>query len=362
MRITSAGKVAILVVVLGLVGAGYRLYTGSQGTATNQSSPSNSTSGSAPDSSSNFNASLTLTIQTSGTYQDFIEKLANQWRGSHPSIAIKVLPPKESRDALHFLLDHAKSGQETDIPDIWLASNDALVQNLNSAIKSKSASFANVNDTRTYAVWPPQPMVVLCKTSAKDRIASAFNQGDPFSQINGVRFSFPDPLTSGGGHTALGYCLWTFKQQKSGGTFERYLQGMKAHGYVPLAAPSGGLASDLANSSLDFILIHNALADREIAKSNGGLSKIVPSVTVWERPSSIALRPASGWTPDKEKALQDFTEFVRRNPPFNGSTPNLEASVPEHLDTEKQTWERVFDQGARIANINSPSNLPAHPR
>ena len=130
----------------------------------------------------------------------------------------------------------------------------------------------------------------------------------------------------------------------------------------PLAAPSGGLASEFGASQLDFILVHNALADREVNKTSGSLSKIVPAVTVWERPSSIALRPSTGWTPEKEKALQDFIEFLRRNPPYNGSGSNQEAQIPEHLDIEKQTWERVFDGAARATSINQPANLPVHPR
>lgn len=359
MRITSIGKVAILVVVLGIIGAGYRYYANTQTTATNQTSPSNSVT---KTYQSNSNASLTLAVQTSGTYQDYLEKLASQWQAAHSDVAIKILPPKESRDALHFLLDQGKSGQESNLPDVWLASNDALVQNLNSAMKSRSSSFANVNDTRTYAIWPPQPMVALCKVGAQSRVAAAFNMPNPFANLGGLKFSFPDPLTSGGGHAALGYCAWDFKQQKSVRSFEAYLRNLQGSGYIPLAAPSGGLASDFANCSLDFILIHNALADREIAKSQGTLAKVVPSVTVWERPSAIALRPASGWSGEKEKALQDFTEFIRRNPPFSGSNPANEAQVPEHLDTEKLTWERVFDQGARVSNINAPSNLQTHPR
>jgi hypothetical protein len=310
----------------------------------------------------NQDGGITITLQTSGTYQDYVEKLVSRLSKDNSSIHVKVLPPKESRDALHSILDHSKNGQ-SDIPDIWLASNDALVQNLSAATKSVSASFANVNDTRTYAIWPPQPMVVLCKSAAKDKLATIFSGSNPLDAIRGeLKYSFPDPLTSGGGHTALGYCDWSFKHQSKSKDFGNYLASLRTGGYQPLAAPSGGLASDFASSQLDFILVHNALADREVEKSGGNLSKIVPMITVWERPSSIALRPITGWTAEKEKALQDVIEYLRRNPPYNGSGANNEAQIPEHLDIQKQTWERIFDGGARANSINQPANLPVHPR
>ncbi len=359
MRITTLGKFAILIILAGCIAAAYRLLKPSANLATNQPSITGSNGNSDPN---NSQGGITLTLQTSGTYQDYIEKLSARLARENPSIHIKVLPPKESRDALHSILDHSKSGQ-SDIPDIWLASNDALVQNLSSATKAISSSFANVNDTRTYAVWPPQPMVLLCKSSAKDRLGSIFSGSHPLDSINGAfRYSFPDPLTSGGGHTALGYCDWSFKHQSKTKEFGAYLASLKSGGYQPLAAPSGGLAAEFGASQLDFILVHNALADREVERSNGLLAKVVPTVTVWERPSSIALRPSTGWTPEKEKALQDLIEFLRRNPPYNGSGSRDEAQIPEHLDIQKQTWERIFDGGARANSINQPANLPVHPR
>ncbi len=359
MRITTLGKVAILIILAGCIAGIFRILNPSAKLASNQSSQTDS-------GSSQLNAGqiggTTITIQTSGTYQDYVEKLVTRIAKDNPSIHVKVLPPKESRDALHSILDHSKNGQ-SDLPDIWLASNDALVQNLSSATKAISSSFANVNDTRTYAVWPPQPMVLLCKSSAKDRLSSIFSGQHPLDSINGAfRYSFPDPLTSGGGHTALGYCDWSFKHQSKTKEFGAYLTNLKNGGYQPLAAPSGGLAAEFSASQLDFILVHNALADREVERSNGQLGKIVPRVTVWERPSSIALRPSTGWTPEKEKALQDFIEYLRRNPPYNGSGATEEAQIPEHLDIQKQTWERVFDGGARANSINQPANLPVHPR
>jgi len=355
MRITPIGKVAILLVILGCVAGIYRLLNSSSNLASNQNQSS-------PQNPAPANV-LTLTIQTSGTYQDYLEKITSQWTKDHPSVLVKVLPPKESRDALHFILDKSKGSQVSDLPDIWLASNDALIQNLSSATKSYAPSYANVNDTRTYAIWPPQPMVLLCKSATREKLASLFNEQRPLDAIQGsLKYSFPDPLTSGGGHTALGYCDWSFKQQTKYKDFGAYLTSLKNGGYVPLAAPSGGLASEFGTSQLDFIFVHNALADREVAKSDGRLTKIVPALTVWERPSSIALRPSTGWTPEKEKGLQDFVEYLRRNPPYIGSGTTEEAQVPEHLDIQKQTWERVFDGGARAGGINLPANLPAHPR
>ena len=359
MRITTLGKVAILLIIAGCIAGAFRFLIHPSNLARNQ----NQSTGSSGDSpGDNSQGGITLSIQTSGTYQDYVEKLATRLAKENPSIHIKVLPPKESRDALHSILDHSKSGQN-EIPDVWLASNDALVQNLSAATKGISSAFANVNDTRTYAICPPQPMVLLCKSSAKDRLSALFNGQHPLDDIRGTfKYSFPDPLTSGGGHTALGYCQWSFKHQTKVKDFGSYLTGLREGGYTPLAAPSGGLASEFGASQLDFILVHNALADREVNKTSGSLSKIVPAVTVWERPSSIALRPSTGWTPEKEKALQDFIEFLRRNPPYNGSGSNQEAQIPEHLDIEKQTWERVFDGAARATSINQPANLPVHPR
>ena len=359
MRITTLGKVAILLILAGCIAGAFKFLNSSANSATNQSSTTGSTGNS---QTNNPQGGITLTLQTSGTYQDYVEKLAGRLSKENPTIHVKILPPKESRDALQSILEHSKSGQ-TDIPDIWLASNDALVQNLSAATKAISSSFANVNDTRTYAIWPPQPMVLLCKSAAKEKLGAIFSGSHPLDSINGAfRYSFPDPLTSGGGHTALGYCDWSFKHQSKTKDFGAYLTSLKSSGYQPLAAPSGGLAAEFGASQLDFILVHNALADREVEKSNGQLGKIVPTVTVWERPSSIALRPSTGWTPEKEKALQDLIEFLRRNPPYNGSGASEEAQVPEHLDIQKQTWERVFDGGARANSINQPANLPVHPR
>lgn len=354
MRIPLIGKVAILIVILGCSLGIFRVLSNSKNLATS----SNQTVG-----TGNPDSVLTLTLQTSGTYQSYVERLATEWAQSHPSISIKVLPPKESRDALHFILDRHKSGQVNEIPDVWLASNDTLIQNLNTATKSQSATFANVNDTRTYAIWPPQPMVLLCKNSVKDQLTELFNRANPLNEVQGrMRYSFPDPLTSGGGHTALGYCDWSFKHQTKTKDFGAYLSKLQSTGYVPLAAPSGGLAAEFRSSQLDFIFVHNALADREVNQSQGQLTKIVPAITVWERPSSIALRPSTGWSPDREKSLQDFIEFLRKNPPYVGSGVSNEAEVPEHLDIQKQTWEKTFDGGARLGNINHPANLPVHPR
>ncbi|MEI7984693.1 MAG: hypothetical protein WCI55_03615 [Armatimonadota bacterium] len=363
MRITTLGKIAILLVLVGCFVGVYRFLVPSSNTASNQNQTGTTTQSGVPTNPSNGQPSgIQVSIQTSGTYQSYVEKLAQQLAKESTSVSIKPLPPKESRDALHSILEQTK-GSQSDIPDVWLASSDALVQNLRSATKSGMPSLANVNDTRTYAIWPPQPMVLLCKTSAKDRLATIFSGPNPLGNLNGAfKFSFPDPITSGGGHTALGYCAWAFKQQSRFKDFGSYLGNLKTNGYQPLAAPSGGLASEFGSSQLDFIFVHNALADREVDKSGGSLSKVVPAVTVWERPSSIALRPSSGWTAEKEKALQDVIEFLRRNPPYNGSGANDEAQIPEQMDIQKQTWERVFDGGARAKNINQPANLPMHPR
>jgi hypothetical protein len=361
MRITTLGKVAILIILAGCIAGILRYLAPTANVASNNTSSIQPNSN-GPVASGNQDGGITITLQTSGTYQDYVEKLASRLTKENSSIHVKVLPPKESRDALHSILDHSKNGQN-DIPDIWLASNDALVQNLSAATKSSSASFANVNDTRTYAIWPPQPMVLLCKSAVKEKLATIFSGSNPLDAIRGeFKYSFPDPLTSGGGHTALGYCDWSFKHQSKSKDFGNYLTSLRTGGYQPLAAPSGGLASEFGSSQLDFILVHNALADREVEKSGGNLSKIVPMITVWERPSSIALRPVTGWTADKEKALQDVIEFLRRNPPYNGSGANEEAQIPEHLDIQKQTWERIFDGGARSSSINQPANLPVHPR
>lgn len=361
MRITTLGKIAILLILAGCIAGLYRFFAPSAKTATNQPLSNSNNSNSQP-ANGNQSSGLILTIQTSGTYQAYVEKLVARLANENPTFSVKVLPPKESRDALHSILDNSKNGQ-SNIPDVWLASNDALIQNLSSATKSTSSAFANVNDTRTYAIWPPQPMVLLCKSSATDRLSAIFSGANPLEAIAGnFKYSFPDPLTSGGGHTALGYCDWLFRHQTKTKNFGTYLASLKENGYQPLAAPSGGLAAEFGGSQLDFILVHNALADREVEKNGGNLSKVVPAVTVWERPSSIALRPVTGWTAEKEKALQDFIEYLRRNPPYNGSGANEEAQVPEHLDIQKQTWERVFDGGARSKSINQPANLPVHPR
>ncbi len=361
MRITTLGKIAILLVLVGCFVGVYRFLLSPSNSASNQNQSSTPTQNGSQ-TNDNQQGGIIVSLQTSGTYQSYVEKLGSQLAKENPSIKIKVLPPKESRDALHSILEQSKGGQ-SDIPDIWLASSDALIQNLRSATKSNMPSLANVNDTRTYAIWPPQPMVLLCKASAKDRLSSVFSGPNPLGNINGAfKYSFPDPLTSGGGHTALGYCAWSFKQQSQIKDFGTYLMSLKNAGYQPLAAPSGGLASEFGSSQLDFIFVHNALADREVDKNGGNLSKIVPAVTVWERPSSIGLRPSAGWSTEKEKAIQDVIEFLRRNPPYNGSGSNDEAQIPEQMDIQKQTWERVFDGGARSKNINQPANLPMHPR
>ena len=363
MRITTLGKVAILIIIAGCVVGVLRFLKPSSNLASNQNQSGTQNQNGVPsNSNSPQQGGIQVSIQTSGTYQSYVEKLATQLSKENSSIRINALPPKESRDALHSILDQSKGGQNG-LPDIWLASSDALVQNLRSATKGSMPSFANVNDTRTYAIWPPQPMVLLCKSSVRDRLAAVFSGSNPLDSIKGAfKYSFPDPLTSGGGHTALGYCHWSFKQQSQIKDFGSYLANLKSNGYQPLAAPSGGLASEFGASQLDFIFVHNALADREVEKGGGSLSKVVPGITVWERPSSIALRPSAGWTSEKEKAMQDMIEFLRRNPPYSGSGSNEEAEIPEQMDIQKQTWERVLDGGARSKSINQPAILPMHPR
>jgi hypothetical protein len=298
---------------------------------------------------------ITLTVQTSGTYADALQGWANAYEQANPGVTITLLPNRESRDTMQLILAAYQSQSWSGIPDIWLSSTEPLMASLARHTGGESLTaqpLVAMADATSYFEWPQQPMVVLAR-GGRD-LSFLTNYDDPLNHLPAgqYRFSYPDPLTSSGGHSAIGYCDWSFKRQHAYGSFPSYLEHLGSTGYQPTTDGSGVVAADFENSGLDFIFIHNALADREIGK-HSDLQKIALRRTVYETPVVAALKTPLTRDNQRGAAANAFIQYLRQNATLSSTTSGPGIDLPTALDDQERTWEQVFNHGARLGNLHN---------
>ena len=291
---------------------------------------------------------IPITLQTSETYYDIAQSVSDHWREQGGADSpLSLLPKEGSRTAMQHILSLPPGSS---LPDLWLTSSKALIDDLVSASGSK---FVNRDDSSQIGLLPPQPLVFLVKKSKQAELDAYLTQENPLAVLPKGKFHFAcaDLLKSGGGDSASQYLKWAYRDEiktTSGKplTFEAYLSDLKAKGFEKRLEDSGPLASEFAQDTrLDFILVHNTLADREFLRANGTLYKVVPKKTVFETPAIVALKSGMAKHGDR---LTKFIQFFTRNSALPSLTGTTAIEDPGDVNREKRLWEKSFNGGKRL--------------
>ncbi len=164
---------------------------------------------------------------------------------------------------------------------------------------------------------------------------------------NRFYYSCADILKSGGGDSAARYLKWAFMQRTDKSrSFRQFLEDLKTRGFVARLKDSGPLAADFAtDTQLTFILVHNALADREIARPGSNVHKIVPQSTLFEQPAAVILQTGMDRLGDRAK---EFLQFLKEHVDLPAVTGANNIGDVGDVNDEKRTWESVFNGGKRL--------------
>ena len=284
-----------------------------------------------------------LMFKTSETYYDRVQSVANRWN-SRPRISftVQMLKKEGSRSAQKHISN--PTGDEPPA-DIWLSSTEELVQNLAATLGPKRV---NLEDSESYVLFPPQPMVFLVRGRVGHEVDSYLRKVNPLPSLpkNQFTFSCADVLKSGGGESAARYLIWSNNQSGGKKSFETYLKDLKERGFVKRLKDSGPLAADfVSDSQLTFVLLHKALAEREKAKPNSNVHIILPKWTIFERPEAVLLQNG----PDRFNGRsKEFLTFLRSELHLNSVSGSQEIDSVGQVQNEMRTWEKVFNNSQRL--------------
>ena len=285
-----------------------------------------------------------ITVKVSETYYDLVREASETWnRQPDNKLKVQMLAKEGSRDAMQHIL--TPTGTEPP-PDIWLSSTKKLIDDLGAADRPKK--HVNLDDSSLIVAFPPQPLVFLVRKRGDDAIGAYLRRKNPLPELpkGKYHYSCADILNSGGGDSAVAYLKWAYQRRGNPSqSFALFLEDLKAKGFVAKLKDSGPLAADFASdTSLDFILVHKALADRERANSSN-LYEIVPQTTVLEQPAAVLLQTGVAKHGDKGK---DFLRYLKTHlglMEVNEATP---IEFQGDTQNEKRVWEQVFNAGARL--------------
>ncbi|MDX1934218.1 MAG: hypothetical protein SFU56_16575 [Capsulimonadales bacterium] len=286
-----------------------------------------------------------ITLQTSETYFSLAEIASREWERDPSHARVRLLDVRPSRKTMQVIL----SGS-SDQPDIWLSSTQNLVYRVSEV---SGHQFMNPDDSRLIARFPRQPLAFLVRKGSAE-LETLLRRRNPLPELPPGKYHYAcaDVLRSGGGDSAAQYLKWAYEQSKKTGSnrprnFAAFLGDLKERGFVPRLLDSGPLAAGIASDTeLDFVLVHNTLADREIQKHPDRLRKIIPAFTVFEEPMAILLQSGRQRHGDDAIAFLRFLEQRLPLSPADADTRSI-GNVGDVNDA-KRTWERVFNQGRRL--------------
>lgn len=285
-----------------------------------------------------------ITVKVSETYYDLVSDAGAEWgKQSGNTLKVQMLKKEGSRAAMQHIL--TPTGEEP-APDIWLSSTRKLIDDLGAADKLKKR--VNLDGSTLLVTFPPQPLVFLVRKRTPDTVIAFLRKSNPLPELPRGKFHYScaDILKSGGGDSAVAYLKWAYQQRASQSqSFSQFLEALKARGFVAKLKDSGPLAADFAaDPTLDFILVHKALADRELV-SNRSLVEIVPQSTVFEQPAAVLLQSGVDRHGDKGKEFLRFLKTHLSLSELIGGTP---IELTGYTQNEKREWEKVFNAGARL--------------
>jgi hypothetical protein len=330
MNSIVAGRIVLLLVVIGLVVGGYRWYSQSHG-GPGLSMPAipglSSIFGGGAGSSSNNGDILVLTTGTKKVWlQQEIDAFNDQNQGKYHAVLAPLL---ESRDGMHAILEgHAQ-------PVVWSPSSPVWIARLGSAWaeSNNGQSIVNLDSSDDYKVILTSPLVVLTTKHKAPFFKAIFSSGHPWSEIKELsmggrqtpwgsfKFAHADPLDASSGMLTMSLILTDYasstNQQadldgvaKSDG-FAQYLQGLDRK-FVFDQSAIGSSALERAYSddpgSRDFITAYESSA-MQACEDDPTLAVVYPEPTAIADQSAAVL--SAPWvTAHQQEGGRAFLAFL----------------------------------------------------
>lgn len=338
MKLTALGKIAILIIALGLAFGGYNLYRKSQnsGGKTTVSLPGlpqngRDTPADQPTNNTDPNISgstiqLVSSASKKGWLNDQIDKFNAQ------STGVKIEPKFiETREAMQQIL----AGRIK--PALWSPSSVIWADRLSEVLEEKTGSSpVDTSDSNSYRVVLRTPMVFLTTQEKARFLRTKLGNENCWSNIRAMsegkiavpwgrlRWAHADPLAANSGMLTLAMIVADYadRTNQSGsiekvvnsGAFITYLKSLEKRIVYDKAVQKGSsaLVQSFADdpTRYDFITAYESAALAEVVK-NPRLAVVYPSPTV-NAENSIAYLNWPTLSQEQKDSAKAFLEFVSK--------------------------------------------------
>jgi|SRR5579884_1737710 len=313
MRLKPAGKLIILLIILGIAVGGYRLWHG------RSASPGSESGG----------GLVEIPVLTTATKADWLQNEVNAFNQAHADRWKLTLGTLESREAMHAILDGKNK------PVLWSPSSPIWIARLADVWSQQhNQKIVDMADPASFRVFLRSPIVFLTTGEKAAYFRRVLGGARPWASVRDLslgrrrtpwgdfRFSHADPLNANSGMLTLGMILIEYGQQSGqSGSLEkaaddpRFVQYLKEleRGLVydaPAQQGSSPLTRAFADdpSSRDFITTYESSA-LALIDSHPSLAVVYPNPTAVSE-QSVGVLSADWVTPQQKEGAQAFMTFL----------------------------------------------------
>lgn len=313
MRLKPAGKLIILIFVLGIAIGGYRLWRG-------------------PSAGPGFfggSGVVEIPLLTTATKADWLSDEINAFNKAHGDKWKLTISTIESREAMHAILDGKTK------PVLWSPSSPIWIARLAEVWSQQHhQTIVDMADPASFKVFLRSPIVFLTTRDKATFFKRALGGSKSWAAVRELslgrrrtpwgafRFSHADPLNANSGMLTLGMILTEYGQQagQSGSLenvanssgFIQYLQELERK--LVYDAPAEQGSSPLTNafaenpSSRDFITTYESSA-MSAADTHADLAVVYPNPTAVSE-QSVGVLSADWVTPPQREGAQAFMAYL----------------------------------------------------
>jgi ABC-type phosphate transport system substrate-binding protein len=354
--------IVFAIVLLGVLGAAYRLLNRGVSTPSAQNSPpqnNNLPQSNNPNPSNNSNPSGVtddITILTSSSKEKLIRALCDSYAQQTPGVQFEI-HTKESREGLQAIL----SGTER--PNLYSPSDSPLTESLNTAWKKahNGEALINTGSPDFDLIFAETPCVFLTTEAEATALEPLLTGPKPFAAVlkqPKINFSLANPLSSASGLLALGRIAQevpggvsqlknrlfydTAARNGSSQLLEAYLSELKTKGTSPrafiVAYENKAIAAQLANADLHLKLIYPkeaSVAEQRISIVGSNASEQVRAfLRFLKTPEAQQLLISEGYHPK-------FVRDTLTSPAYKTSPPQ----PYNELMNVAQAWSKLQGDG-----------------
>lgn len=356
MKLTPLGKIAILLIAIGLAVGGWRFWQGSKSKIAlpalpsrqgNPANPGTTDNGQNPPPQTEPAASNEIQIVSSASKKGWLNDQIDRFNAEQDGKYTVTLVPVETREAMHNILEGSVK------PALWSPSSVIWADRLAEVWQQKNGySILDTTDDASYRLVLKTPIVFLTTKEKARFLRPLLGSANGWANLKDLstgakkapwgrfKWAHADPLNANSGMLTMALMLQDYAEKiGQGGSVERVAQsagfrdylGQIKRGFVYNKAVEQGSSALLKSfvrnpDNYDVITAYEATAMSEVI-NNPDLVVIYPSPTA-EAENSVCVLNGRWLTPEQKAGAKEFLRFV-------GEKQSAVDGVKEHFRPER---------------------------